>query len=145
MTHEDSGNYSGKHPEGTEVDPVVAEKLLAVAKEGGVGCAAAHAIAGECGREPGVVGRTIDLLELKIQRCQLGLFGYLPKHRIVEAAASVEPELENAIRVALQAGKLTCAASWDIARRFSLPKMAVSSACEKLGIKISTCQLGAFR
>jgi len=41
-------------------------------------------------------------------------------------------------------GRLPCAAVFQIAADFKLAKIRVSSACEKLKIKISACQLGAF-
>ncbi len=34
--------------------------------------------------------------------------------------------------------------AWEIARRFDVSKMRVSSVCEQLNIKIKPCQLGAF-
>ena len=114
-------------------------------RDGKVSCAVAHRIAEELGVTPAEVGVAIDLLEARIERCQLGLYGYRPKRRIVEAAENISPELEEAIRGTLSEGKLTCLSSWEIAKRFGISKMAVSSACEKLGIKISSCQLGAFK
>jgi len=52
--------------------------------------------------------------------------------------------LERAIREAVTDGRLSCDASWKIAKEFKMAKIRVSAACEKLGIKISHCQLGAF-
>jgi len=40
--------------------------------------------------------------------------------------------------------RLPCAAAWDIAAQAGISKMALSAACEALGIKIKPCQLGAF-
>jgi hypothetical protein len=40
--------------------------------------------------------------------------------------------------------RLPCAAAFQIAADFKLAKIRISSACEKLKIKISACQLGAF-
>jgi hypothetical protein len=145
MTHEDEGHYAAKHPENTKLDERIAKALKEKISKGRVGCAAAHRIVGELIVTPAEVGVTIDLLEAKIERCQLGLYGYSPKRRIVEPAESVSRELEEAIKESLSEGKLTCLSSWEIAERFRLPKITVSSACEKLGIKISVCQLGAFR
>ena len=34
--------------------------------------------------------------------------------------------------------------AWEIAKRFEISKMKVSSVCEQLKIKIKPCQLGAF-
>jgi hypothetical protein len=54
------------------------------------------------------------------------------------------PALAEAIEAALEQGRLPCRAAWALAERFKLRKMAVSGACEALGIKIKPCQLGAF-
>jgi len=39
--------------------------------------------------EHGDVGGTIDLLEIHLNKCQLGLFGYSPKKMIVKPAENV--------------------------------------------------------
>ncbi|MBN2178696.1 MAG: hypothetical protein JW743_04655 [Deltaproteobacteria bacterium] len=145
MTHEDAGHYAAKHSKETELNERIAVEIRKKIREGKVSCAAAHKTAEELGVTPAEVGVAIDLLEARIERCQLGLYGYSPKRRIVEAAENVSPELEEAIRESLSEGKLTCLSSWEIAKKFGIPKMAVSSACETLGIKLSSCQLGAFK
>jgi hypothetical protein len=53
-------------------------------------------------------------------------------------------QMEEAIQSALVDTKLACRDAWEIARRFQVPKMSVSAACEALNIKIKPCQLGAF-
>jgi len=90
------------------------------------------------------VGFTIDSLEIHIVKCQLGLHGYQPDKKKVKSADSVPSELEKGIREALVDDRLPCTFAWEIAKRFDLPKMEVSSACEALKIKISSCQLGTF-
>jgi len=144
MTHEDAGNYAAKHPAGTAPDPTIADAVREDASEGSVSCAAAHAIAGDLGVSPAEIGRTIDLLQLRIVKCQMGLFGYHPRKKIVEPATSITPELRDAITTAATNGRIPCLTSWEIAGKFHLPKMAVAAACEALGIKIGSCQLGAF-
>ncbi|MBW1802450.1 MAG: hypothetical protein JRJ85_17180, partial [Deltaproteobacteria bacterium] len=112
--------------------------------EGTISCAVAFNIAGELNVSPGEVGFTLDFLEIPIIKCQLGLHGYGPKRKIVEPGEKVSNELESVIREMLVNGRLPCASAWQIAERFGLRKMEVSSACEALKIKISSCQLGAF-
>jgi hypothetical protein len=87
---------------------------------------------------------TMDLLDLAIVKCQLGLFGYKPEKKVVSPARHVTRELEEALVGDLIEEKLPCAAAWRIAEVLGLKKMEVSSACETLGFKISPCQLGAF-
>lgn len=144
MAHEDAGNYAGKHPEGSKPDQRVAEVLEGLARDGKIGCAEAFKAAGTLNTSPADVGMTIDLLEYRIDRCQLGLFGYGPRKRVVEPSGQVSPEMKQAIEEALENGRISCAACWEVARRFGCARMDVASACEALSIKISTCQLGSF-
>ena len=144
MTHEQKGNYRGKHPAGEQKSPELVRAVRSRADGEEISCAAAFSIARDLGVDPGEVGKTIDLEEVNIVRCQLGLFGYGDRRRIVEPAKTVSPDLERALRDGLDAGKLPCAAAWKIADRLGIEKMAVSRACEALGLKISACQLGAF-
>jgi hypothetical protein len=145
MTHEDYGHYAQKHPSDAEINPAAAEAVKSRTVDGKIPCAVAFDIAREARVTPKEVGLTIDQLETKLAKCQLGLFGYEPQKRAVAPADQVSPELEDAIRLSLVQGKLPCKAAWDIAEKFGLRKMEVSAACEALKIKISSCQLGTFR
>ena len=109
-----------------------------------VPCADAESIVWELAFEMREIGRTLDVLGIRISRCQLGLFGYDERGKIVQAAESVTPELQQALRAALVAERLPCSAAWEIARRLGVSRSAVASAGEALGIKIKPCQLGAF-
>ncbi len=144
MAHEDAGHYGAKHPGGT-VDEAIADEIRNREKEDRITCAAAHEIAREQGCSPEIVGTNIDLLEKRICKCQLGLYGYgANKGKAVEASLPVERDLEAAIRDAMDGDGITCEAAWDVAKRLNLPKMDVSCACEALEIKVCKCQLGAF-
>ena len=79
MAHEDAGHYAAKHPEGTEVDPAINQELQQKVIAGKISCAAAHTIAGALNVAPKQVGTAIDLMEARIQKCQMGLFGYQPQ------------------------------------------------------------------
>lgn len=144
MTRKGEGNFAKKHPPGTELDGKIAEAIWSRAQGGGINCLGAFEIARDFSVPLIEVGRTADLLEVPILKCQLGLFGYGSSKKIVEPAKIVEPGLEKLIRKKLVNGRLVCAVAFTIAERFKIPKLAVSSACEKLGVKISSCQLGAF-
>ena len=128
--------------------PHTDEKLIAAIEQKTVDstitCAACFAIAAERGTEPIVIGTLLDEKEIEIVKCQLGLFGYAPGKKIVKPADSVSAELESLIRNRLSEGRLSCADSWAIAEELRIAKLDVSNACEKLGIKISRCQLGGF-
>jgi hypothetical protein len=144
MTREDRGHYGKKHAPDKKIDPAVADAVKNRAVEGKMACAVAFSIAADLGVAPEEVGFTIDILEIRLIKCQLGLFGYTPQKSIVKPAQSVPEEMEESIRSSLINGKLPCAAAWDIAPEMGIGKMAVSSACETLGVKIRPCQLGAF-
>lgn len=144
MTHEDAGKYSAKHPAGTAVDASIAAALEQKADGGRVTCAAAYDIAGTLKVAPSEVGKTIDLLEYRITECQLGLFGYEPHGKVVEPAETVSDEVRAELERFAGSAEISCASAWEIADRLGLQRMAVSAACELLGIKIRRCQLGAF-
>ena len=124
------------------------DRVVAVVREevgeGKLGCAQAFRIAERLNATPLMVGRAADALDVRLARCQLGLFGYGEKKRLVVAAETVAPELEQAIHEGLVLGRLPCTVAWAIASRFHMPKMAVANAAESLAIPIGQCQLGAF-
>ncbi|MDO9515367.1 MAG: hypothetical protein Q7J01_04605 [Syntrophales bacterium] len=144
MTHEDAGHYAAKHGAGVQPAPEIAEAVRGKVKDGHITCAAMHKIASDLKTTPAEVGMAVDLMEARLTRCQMGLFGYAPESRIVKPADEVSSELEGAIRESLTHGRLPCLSSWEIAKRLGLAKMDVACACEALHVKISSCQLGAF-
>jgi hypothetical protein len=144
MTHEDKGHFSKKHPPDRKVSERVNAAVKTKVTDGAMACAVAFEIAESLGVQPEEVGFTLDSLEVKVVKCQLGLFGYSPAKRIVKPAERVPPDIEKAIRGALVKGRLPCASAWALAEKRRLKKMEISSACETLGIKIGPCQLGTF-
>jgi len=144
MAHSDKGKYAQKHDQQTKVEDSLKQEVLKAAKENNVACKAAEEIAGRKAVAFGEVGIAIDLLNINIIECQLGLFGYSPQKKIVQSAKEVAPDLKQAINNALSDGRLPCTAAWAIAKHLNLPRMKVSAACEALKIKIKPCQLGAF-
>jgi hypothetical protein len=126
------------------VDKEIVGAVQEQAREGMLSCAAAFRIAKDLGVTPLAVGQAADALDMRLARCQLGLFGYGEPKRIVKPAEEVSPELEQAIREGLILGRLPCPVVWAIAVRFGMPKMHVANAAEKLEIRVGQCQLGAF-
>ncbi len=143
MTHSDAGRYAAKHKPGAAPDPRIVEAVRQKAAEGGLACAEAERIAKTLSVSLPEIGRTLDLLELRIGRCQLGLFGYA-EGKAVAAAAAVSEDLEAAIRARLADGRLPCRAAWEIAAELKIARMEVSAVCEAQKIRIKPCQLGAF-
>ena len=145
MTHQDVGHYRAKHPTDTKLDPKIAEAIKQKTEDGRITCAAAHEIAHERAVSPGDVGVAMDLLETRITKCQLGLFGYSPQKKVVRPAENVTSELEETIKNSLEDNRISCLSCWEIAERFGIAKIDVSAACEALQVRVSSCQLGAFQ
>ena len=143
MTHEDEGKY-GEKRRGAKLDETIASRIKEKISGDRISCAEAHGIAAELGREPSDVGVAIDLLEIRITKCQLGLFGHGKEKNIPVASDPVSPDIEREIKASVVDNRLPCSAAWEIARNLNVPKGTISGACETLKIKISPCQLGAF-
>ena len=126
------------------IEKRIAAAIQEQAREGTLRCAAAFRIAEELGVTPLAVGQAANELDVRLARCQLGLFGYGEQKSVVEPAEEVRPELEQAIQEGLILGRLPCAVAWAIAARFKMPKLHVANAAEKLGVRIGQCQLSAF-
>ncbi|MBI4864355.1 MAG: serine/threonine protein kinase, partial [Candidatus Riflebacteria bacterium] len=62
------------------------------------------------------VGTVLDLMEIQILKCQLGLFGYHPRPRIITPAQKIDPPVEEAVRARLVNGRLPCQAAWELAK-----------------------------
>lgn len=145
MSRKKGEPFANKHAgKGIKMDEKITAAIREKAINGEISCKNAIDIAGRLEAGTDIVGINIDLAELHINKCQLGIFGYSPEKRILKAAAFVTPELEEAIRKALVNDRLSCIAAWGIAEKLQIPRMDVACACEKLGIKIKPCQLGAF-
>jgi hypothetical protein len=144
MTREDVGKYRLKHPASTAPDPAIAAALAELGEDGRITCPAAFAVAATQGVTPAAVGKTADLLEYRIVACDLGLFGYWPEKRIVKPVETIAADLACGVAENTVEGCITCAACWELAQTLGLEKMAVSGACEALGLKVVDCQLGAF-
>lgn len=144
MAHQDKGKYFEKHPKDSTLDEGLKKEILAQVQDNNIACKKAEELAGKKGVTIGDVGKAIDILNINITECQLGLFGYGDKKKIVQPATQVAPELKTTIEQALQDGRLPCAAAWKIAAQLNIPRMRVCAACETLKIKVKPCQLGAF-
>lgn len=133
-----------KHGPDAKPDSLIKNEILKRTHNNEVPCAVAFEIAKELQVAADVVGMTVDLINYRLVKCMLGLFGYQPKKKIVTPQHTVTEDLKDAISEALVQGRLPCKSAWDIATRFKVHKMQVSGACEAMGVKIKHCQLGAF-
>jgi hypothetical protein len=133
-----------KNPAPGQVDYKIKEAIEKISINGNLACEEAARIASTLDKSMAEVGSTLDVQEVSITKCQLGLFGYQPNKIIVSPAPTVDPKMEEVIRKKLVNGCLPCEAAWEIANAFACSKIKVASACETLSIKIKPCQLGAF-
>jgi hypothetical protein len=144
MSAKEGKTYAEKHGSDAVVDDSIKGEISRRVEDDHIPCAVAFEIAKELKRSPAAVGKTADLLNVRLSKCQLGLFGYKPEKKIVKPLPEVDPEIEADIRASLAGGKLPCRAAWDIAAACNVSKMVVSGTCEAMGLKITGCQLGAF-
>ena len=54
-------------------------------------------------------------------------------------------ELEESVTSALKDGYLACPIAWSVAKKSGVPRMAVGALIDKLGVRITDCQLGCFK
>lgn len=147
MTHEYSGKYALKHPPGTKPNERIAKAIREKSPGNELACGIAERIAKELNVRLSEVGMTADLMEIKIKNCQLGLFGWgdQPNHgKDIHPIDSIPEEIKNALEEVAENRKVTCASIWAIADRLGKDRKLISTACETLGLKITSCQLGTF-
>jgi LAO/AO transport system kinase len=53
--------------------------------------------------------------------------------------------IEARVREGAEDGKLPCAVAFKIAEEMKVSRLAVGEAADRLGVRISRCQLGCFR
>ena len=140
----DKRHFAAKHPKETKLNSQIAMAIKEKISDGRITCAASHKIAYDLQVAPAEVGVTVDLLENRLSKCQMGLFGYRPQKRIVNPAKIISPEMKEAIKNELVDSRISCESCWKISKRLGVSKIKVSEACEKLEIKITQCRLGAF-
>ena len=136
--------FSDKHTTAEKPNPEIKNHIEIRSKNKEIPCRLAFEIIEDIGVLPAEVGKNIDLMNYKLIKCQLGLFGYTPKKKIVTPQDTTNRDLITAIQNALVNEKLSCANAWEIATRFQVSKLTVSSIAEAMGVKIKPCQLGAF-
>ena len=135
--------FPRKHGADVKPDNAIKSEILSLTTNGELPCAVAFTIVKTLNVSAAAVGMNADLINIKLAKCQLGLFGY-EQNKIVRPLDSVDPDLKDALLQATENGKLSCELAWDIAAQFDIPKLSVGNACESLQIKIKPCQLGAF-
>lgn len=54
-------------------------------------------------------------------------------------------QLEDTVKKSLKDGYLSCPIAWKIAKEHNISKIAVGEVADRLGIRITNCQLGCFK
>jgi len=54
-------------------------------------------------------------------------------------------QLENAVKAAVKDGYLTCQSGWRVARDAGVSRLDVGAMIDKLGIRVTGCQIGFFQ
>jgi hypothetical protein len=144
MSKDKGKKFSDKHRAAEKPNLEIKNKIETRSKNNEIPCAVAFEILEDLGVLPAEVGKTIDLMNYKLVKCQLGLFGYTPEKKVVTSQDTTNHDLKNAIKNALVNERLPCISAWEIAARFQIPKLTISGIAEAMGVKIKPCQLGAF-
>jgi hypothetical protein len=134
---------------GVKSDARLAAEIRGRVLDGTLSCAEAFSVSDRAGVPPLDVGRTVDVLKVKLSHCQLGLFGYPgPGKGWDRSGAGMGPVpdgLEAAIkRRAGREGRMTCSDLWDLAALYGVPRILAGDTADRVGIRIGDCQLGAF-
>jgi hypothetical protein len=133
------------HPTNTlHIDQNLLDIIQERLQSGKLPCAVAFDIAQKNNSSMQSIGQIVNAENIRFSKCQLGLFGYSPKNKIIKPIDSVEPELERAINDTKKDNVIQCAQIWKISKKLGMKKLHVSCACETLKLKIKGCQLGAF-
>ena len=54
-------------------------------------------------------------------------------------------QLEDTVKASLKDGYLPCPAAWEVAKEANVPKVTIGEVTDRLGIRITNCQLGCFK
>jgi len=60
-------------------------------------------------------------------------------------SAEALAELADKVKASLKEGNLQCGTAWKIARESEVPRIAVGEITDRLGIRVSNCQIGCFK
>jgi hypothetical protein len=109
-------------------------------------CALAFRAAADIGVAPVEVREAADAADIRVSRCQLGLFGFeeFGEKRLDHCATEVPDDLRDALSSAATSDAVSCAVAWRLADSLGVPRVLVGSAANAMGIRVVQCQLGCF-
>ena len=144
MSTKKGKTFSEKHDPNLLPDPVIEKEMRKRAIKQTIPCALALEIARDLSMTTMEVGQTADLMNISVEKCQLGLFGYQPEKKIIKAEDTSNLSLKGAIIESAENNRLSCERAWQIAGQFNVNKLVVGNVSQANGIQIKSCQLGAF-
>lgn len=120
--------------------------VLSILRDGRLPCSFAFRLAETHDWTSAQLGAEANRLDVRISRCQLGLFGYdsFRQKRLVQHLAEVPGDVTVSLRAAAVDSQIACAALWRIAEEHGLPRIAIACAAETLELRVTPCQLGCF-
>ena len=62
-----------------------------------------------------------------------------------DLSREVIAQLEGTIKASLKEGYLSCPVAWKVAKDYNISKIVVGEITDRLGIRITNCQLGCFK
>lgn len=124
----------------SELESTVSSSL----RDGYMPCPLAWKIAREADVPRIAVGAVIDKMGRRVTDCQIGCFKIEKTPFEDSEIKRLEGEVVSEIKELESAKQLTCAAVFDLARKYKLKPMDVSNEINALGFKVSECQLGCF-
>ena len=109
-------------------------------------CVIAFHAANELGITVRELGAAVDNADVRVSRCQLGLFGFeeFGEKRFTGCVAKVPSELREALVASASSNTVPCIVAWRIADDLGVPRILVGVAANEMGIRITRCQLGCF-
>ncbi len=81
MIDQKNNQFAAKHQGKAQINNIIKNEILKQNKDGKLPCLVAFKIANELRVSPAEVGETVDLLNFRLAKCQLGLFGYKPQKK----------------------------------------------------------------
>ncbi len=60
-------------------------------------------------------------------------------------SSEVLSQLEDTVKASLKDGYLPCPVAWEIAKEANIPKVAAGGITDRMGIRITDCQIGCFK
>ncbi len=135
-------------PNDFTIDDDIASAIKDRIKNHKLPCAQVFIIAKAQNVMPLQVGQTADALTIHLSHCQLGLFGY-PEHKqgwytLQSLEDDALAEVKAKLSAVAENERLTCVQAWEIAKHLGVSKMHVGYVADQMGIRIISCQLGAF-